>query len=345
MKEKIIFKALSGSYLYGTNSELSDKDIKGVFLPDLDDLILNKVTNHYVFSTNKNKNTADDIDETYYSLHYFFELLSKGDTNALDILFAHTNQDVVIQTSHIWKEIIQNIDKLLTKNIKSYLGYCKSQCQKYSLKGNKLANFHKLANFLSRENSYYLADNEDHTLYHCLNSKLKGDFSNKVLDKFIPKVGEEKIKFTEIDFGDHCYIETADNKESYLVIHGVKFQLNDWSKTCFNKVEKIIDSYGKRSEESAQNNGNDWKAISHALRVVLQAEEILKTHYLKFPLKHAEFIKNIKYKKSAMNSEEILQLIEDKINEIENEILPKSNLPDQVDYEWINQFILKVYKS
>ena len=33
--EMILFKCLGGSYLYGTNSESSDKDYKGVFLPDL----------------------------------------------------------------------------------------------------------------------------------------------------------------------------------------------------------------------------------------------------------------------------------------------------------------------
>ena len=39
IKEKILFKTLTGSKLYGTNSENSDTDIKGVFLPDIKDLL------------------------------------------------------------------------------------------------------------------------------------------------------------------------------------------------------------------------------------------------------------------------------------------------------------------
>ena len=124
MEEKVLFKCLSGSYLYGTNSESSDKDYKGVFLPNINDLILCKAPKHYTYSTGSKteRNNSNDVDETYYSLHYFLELAAKGDTNAIDILFAYTNKNAVIQTSDIWNEIINNTDKFLTKNVKAYLG-------------------------------------------------------------------------------------------------------------------------------------------------------------------------------------------------------------------------------
>lgn len=345
MKEEIIFKTLSGSKLYGTDSINSDTDIKGVFLPEVDDLLLCKAPKHYTFTTNNSnkKNDSSDVDETYYSLQYYLELLAKGDTTALDMLFAYTNEKAILQTSPIWNNIINNIDAFITKNMKAYLGYCKSQCIKYSLKGDKLNNFYKFLNFLSRENSYTWAEEGDITLYHCLNFALKGNYNNKVLDKYIPKIGEEKIKFTKIDFGEHCYIETANNKESYLVISGIKFQLNDWCKSNMDKVERVIDNYGKRAKNAAEDNGVDYKAISHAVRVILQVEEILKTGKLQFPLKEAKFIKSIKYKTTEMSFEEIISWIETKIKEIENVLLPNSNLQEKVNQHWINQFILICY--
>ena len=150
--ERILFKCLGGSYLYGTNSESSDKDYKGVFLPNLKDLILGKAPKHYTSTTGSfnERNSSDDIDETYYSLHYFLELAGKGDTNAIDILFAYTNENAIIETSPIWNEIIENIDKILTKNVKAYLGYCKSQCIKYSVKGDKLKNYIAFKNFCEK---------------------------------------------------------------------------------------------------------------------------------------------------------------------------------------------------
>ena len=96
IKEQIIFKCIVGSKLYGTNNENSDTDIKGVFLPDLNDLILGKAPKHYTFSSGSkyDRNDKDDVDETYYSLQYFLELAAKGDTNAIDLLFAYTNKNV-----------------------------------------------------------------------------------------------------------------------------------------------------------------------------------------------------------------------------------------------------------
>ena len=159
MKEKLLFKSLSGSFLYGTQSDSSDKDYKGVFLPDLNDLILGKAPKHYTSSTrtNSEKNTKDDVDETYYSLHYFLDLVAKGDTNAIDILFSHTNKEAVIYIDPVFQEIINNIDKIITKNVKAYLGYCKSQCIKYSFKGDKLKNFKQFEKFLD----YYSDFKED----------------------------------------------------------------------------------------------------------------------------------------------------------------------------------------
>lgn len=350
MKEKIIFKNLSGSYLYGTNGDNSDKDYKGVFLPDLNDLILGKAPKHYTFSTGSSvdKNTAYDVDETYYSLQYFLDLAAKGDTNAIDILFAYTNKDAVIETSPIWNEIIQNIDKILTKNVKAYLGYCKSQCVKYSIKGDKLKNYSTFEKFCEK----YLHQKDEHgaleTLHNCLNIEYSNDDFPNIMNKaIIPPPGERfKLGFnkdTEFNFGNHCYIETAQNKESYLTISDVKFQLNDSIKSAYHKVQKVIASYGKRAEAAANENGVDWKAISHCVRVLLQVEELLTKGKITFPLKDADFVKSIKYVTTNFTYDEIMSWIEDHIMYIDDVLLPKSTLREKADYKWIEQFILKCY--
>jgi predicted nucleotidyltransferase len=347
--EMILFKCLGGSYLYGTNSESSDKDYKGVFLPNLNDLILGKAPKHYTSTTGSfnERNSSDDIDETYYSLHYFLELAAKGDTNAIDILFAYTNKDAVIETSPIWNEIIQNIDKILTKNVKAYLGYCKSQCIKYSIKGDKLKNYSTFEKFCEK----YLNQKDEYgapeTLFNCLNIEYD-DFSNIMSKPIIPPPGERfKIDFNkeiEYNFGDHCYFETAFlNKESYISISDVKFQLNDSIKSAYHKVQKVISSYGKRAEAAANENGVDWKAISHCVRVLLQVEELLTTNKITFPLKEADFVKSIKYVTTNFTYDEIMSWIEDHIMYIDEVLLPKSTLREKADYKWIETFILNCY--
>ena len=337
--ERILFKSLAGSYLYGTNSDSSDKDYKGVFLPDFGDLILAKAPKHYTLSTGKSgeRNSSEDIDETYYSLHYFLELAAKGDTNAIDLLFAYTNKNAVIQTSEIWNSLIKNIDKILTKNVKAYLGYCKGQCIKYSIKGSKLNNFKKFKDFCERHIHDVDRNGRRLSIKEILINQL-GDF-----EKYIPEPDAERIKFDRYDFGEHCYILTSWNKESYISISDVKIDLNDGVMDALHKIERTIESYGKRAEAAANDKGVDYKAISHCVRVLLQVEQLLTENKITFPLKDAEFVKSIKYNTSKMTYDEIIKWIEDKMKLIDDELLPKSTLREKADYDWIEDFILSCY--
>ena len=123
----------------------------------------------------------------------------------------------------------------------------------------------------------------------------------------------------------------------------MKFSLNDQLDDALRKVNKVIASYGKRAENAAKDNGADYKAISHAVRVITQVEELLSTGRLVFPLKMADFIKSIKYKTTDMSFDEIMDWIEAKIHEIDEKLLPMSTLPEKADQKWIEQFILKCY--
>lgn len=338
--ETIIFKSLSGSRLYGTDNENSDMDIKGVFLPDKKDLLLNKAPKHYQISTGNDgeKNNKEDIDETYYSLHYFLELATKGETNAVDLLFAYTNHNAIILNTDKWYKIISNIDKIITKNIKSYLGYCKNQSIRYSIRGDKLNNYRKFKDFCERH-THDIDKNGKRLSIKEIFIDLLGDF-----EKYIPEPGKERIKFNRIDFGEHCYIETAWNGESYISISDKKIDLNDNVMDAVHKIMRTIESYGKRSENAASDNGADYKAISHCVRVICQVEELLTTNKITFPLKKADFIKSIKYKTTSMNYNEIMEWIDEHIKNIEDNLLPKSTLREKADYKWIENFILSCYE-
>lgn len=345
IKEKILFISQVGSFLYGTNSEKSDTDIKGVFLPDLDELILNKAPKHYNFKTGNNfeRNTKDDIDVTFYSLQYFLDLASKGETNVLDMLFAYTNENAIIFKDELWNVLIKNVDKVVTRNVNSYLGYCKSQCIKYSVKGDKLNNYRVFESFCKE---YYEEKNENGAPI-TLNTALK-NFAN-LNENELPKVGDDRKVFsscatnTTISFGEHTYFVTADNKEVYLQISGVKFQLQDSIKSSYHKVSKVIGSYGQRAENAASDNGADFKAISHAVRVLFQTEELLTTGMIKFPLKQGEFVKSIKYKQTDMKYDDIIDFITKKIDYIDSDILPNCKIREKSDFKWIENYILSCY--
>jgi predicted nucleotidyltransferase len=52
---KIVYLTHYGSILYGTNSESSDIDIKGIFIPTMNDVILKLDPDHYTKNTNNSK--------------------------------------------------------------------------------------------------------------------------------------------------------------------------------------------------------------------------------------------------------------------------------------------------
>lgn len=350
MDEKInlIFKTYSGSLLYGTNSEKSDIDFKGVFLPEKRDLLLGKPAKTITKSTASDnvRNTKDDVDESYYSLHYFLELLAKGETNCLDLFFANTNKDAVVFSTSIWEELTQNADKLITKNIDKYLGFCRSQAFKYSFKGEKLANYKAFHQFLSE----HMKAKNEYGNYITLDEALTKSFNNinyndpKPLIKNNTEIGKRYKQNWKI-FGDHCYIIIANNKEKQLMISDMKFQFTEDVKDTRSKVSRIIESYGERSNIAAEAEGADYKALSHSIRVLFQAEQLINEGKITFPLdkEKVDFIKSVKYGTTNLKFEEIVNYINERMEYISNELLPKSTLRESADYKWIEKFILKQY--
>ncbi len=346
MDEKIVFKTYYGSRLYGTAGPNSDTDIKGVFLPKKEDLLLAKAPKHFILNTNKSgANTKDDVDESYLSLHYFIELLTQGETNTLDMFFSFSNKEALIETSPIYEELIKNADKLITKNVSKYLGYCKSQAIKYSVKGDKLNNFFAFRDFLDNKTGHVLL--KDALLINNI-IDFKDLEVNKDSTEYFKgtKLIGKRNKIEGTPFGDHVYVLIAENKELYFMISDIKFQMNGTLNENKASVYKTLKSYGQRAENAAENKGADFKALSHAVRVLFQAEELLTTGKITFPLKgeNLQLVKDIKFRKTNMTFEEIVDFIEKKLKYIEENILPNSKLRSKPDYNFINQFILDIYK-
>ena len=88
--ENLILKISAGSYLYGTNTEKSDKDYIGICIPPEDYVIGLYNFEQYKYDTKKSNehrlNNKDDVDYTIYSLKkfrtnsFFMNLLSNEES-------------------------------------------------------------------------------------------------------------------------------------------------------------------------------------------------------------------------------------------------------------------------
>ena len=102
---KPVFVMRHGSFLHGTETPQSDIDIKVVFLPTSDDILLGNVD----FSLSNNPKSLPmapgDLDIHCYSLARYLTLLARFDIVALEMLFASNYQDAIIHKHSIFDEI------------------------------------------------------------------------------------------------------------------------------------------------------------------------------------------------------------------------------------------------
>jgi len=139
---KLIFFCKSGSHLYKLNTEKSDEDYVGVFIPSLKYYFGNKSIDFIdTFSLkskdNNNKNTSNGIDVSLYSINKFVNILTKCNPNILELLFVN-NCDILYNTE-IFNKILDNRNLFLNRtNIyKAFYNYAKSQKKKlYTNKDN-----------------------------------------------------------------------------------------------------------------------------------------------------------------------------------------------------------------
>lgn len=311
---KTIVKMNFGSHLYGTNTENSDKDIKGVYLPPLNDCILNKIKKSISNNTkanNNSKNTKDDIDCEFYSLQYFLlELGKNGDTTFLDMI--HAPNGSIIDMSPEWEFLRANRSMFYTKSLKSYVGYCRGQAAKYGIRGSKLQEAKKILDVLNKHNE-----------------------------------GEKLANFWEelpdSEYSKRYDIDNCQAKDKRAFDFCAKKLMAD-TNVFFAKqtIQKFYDSYGERARMAQNNEGIDWKAISHAFRVGYQLKELYMTGDLIFPLRNAEYLKNLKKGVYHYINDNVAENLDTLINEVEI-LANKSNYQESVEVGYWEDWIVSLY--
>lgn len=301
-----------GSHLYGTNTENSDTDYKGVYLPTMREVVLGTFPANVNFMTKEDgnqKNTAKDVDTEIYSLHRFLELWYMWETVFLDMIH---NRHTLLSSSTAWEYIYTHRATFYTSDMKSYLGYCKAQAAKYGVKGSRI---NDLSNLL--------------TILLLYNPK-------DTLASAIDQIQEtEHIKKTTI--AEHL---NGDNR--FLNICGKDFQYSCRIEYIVPILQKIYHNYWARAQQAARNEGIDRKAISHAFRAWLQLVEIYTTWDLKYPLAQADYIRDIKMGKLNFVHDNISEKLDALVKECYT-LAESSGLPKVVNKKFWEDWLVKQY--
>ena len=323
-KGELLYLSEYGSTLYGTNTPDSDIDYRGIFLPNKQNQLLGIKCEevNYTTGNSQSKNSSTDVDIKLMSLQKFIKLCSQGDTNALDLLFSMPCDHVskFKSTEHIMYLYTNRQNLIDVKNMKAFIGYAIAQAKKYGIKGSRLGVIKDIKNYLGalpKQYDEYPLSTKVGTILHC--------------------------------FGDesYCFHKTLVDKETdkeldYLCVCGAMHQYNVLIKEFKTRINQVYEKYGERAKLAEENQGIDWKALSHAIRCIEQCKELLTTGNITFPLTNSKYIKEIKYGQLSFNQVE--KIMVDGLD-VCRQLQDNCSLNFKYDSSLWNEYILNMYEE
>ena len=267
---ELMYLTLSGSTLHGTRvAGKSDVDVRGLFLPSIESLTLETAPKSLQFATGNEErsDSSEDVDIDLWSLQYWLlKLLPAGDTSAMDLLFSPSHEACTLYCNPILDAIFTAPLRLIdTEGGKGYAEYSIGQARKYGVKGSHLGALRAVSRFLSERRP----DPDE-----CLSGYFQ---------PLAEACADERF----------CSIQEV-KSHNMLFLCGKFHEGTLHMKEFARRVNEHMERFGERTREAERNLGLDLKALSHALRALMQMEELLITGKVCFPLQKREELISVK---------------------------------------------------
>jgi len=218
-----------------------------------------------------------------------------------------------------WREMIANRHRLLTRKAASFVGYVRTQSNKYGIRGSRVAAARAALALLT-----------DALARHGTTAKLE-----RLKDEILSFVGEH----------DHTAVLVIDNPSTgrpmpHWEVCGRKMPYSASIKNAHGVLQRMVEEYGQRALMAETQQGLDWKALSHAVRIGSQALDLLESGTITVPLPNAGHLLDIKTGKLPYR--EVADEIDDYLVRVEA-AAENSQLPAEPDHPWVEEFVYRVY--
>lgn len=311
LKENIILLGLGGSHAYGTETENSDVDVRGITLNSKSDILgLDKGFEQF---------TDSNTDTTIYSFNKMIKLLTGCNPNTIEIL--GLKPEHYLHLSSIGQELLDNKHLFLSKRAAFTFGaYASSQLRRLDNKAVRLVS-------------------QSEQEMHILNSIKNASYTFK--DAY----------FSYDDDAIKLYIDKSEQEEYdteiFMDINLKHYPLRDykgmWS--VMNNIVKEYSKIGKRNQNAIEHNKLS-KHMMHLIRLYLMCLDILNDgEIIAYREKDHDFLMDIRNGKYLDENRQPIPEFFDIVDDLESKLdkaKETTDLPDNPDYKKINEFVASV---
>lgn len=309
----IILLGLGGSHAYGMETETSDIDIRGVATNSAYNILTGQDFEQVV---------ETNTDTVIYSFDKIVDLLCSCNPNTIEILGLKPEHYLYLTPAG--RELVNNRHMFLSKRaIHSFGGYANSQLRRME---------HKAARELSQ------AKMEENILKSIEHASV--DFRVKYFG-----MPDDAIKL---------YIDEAINpeleSEIFMDISLSHYPLRDY-RSLWNEMNNIVKAYNKFGGRNAKAVAHDklGKHMAHLVRLYLMCFDILEYgEIITYRDKEHDFLMDIRFGRyldeNKQPTEEFYKII-DRLEAHLNTLAEKTNLPDNVNRNEINDFLMRINRD
>jgi hypothetical protein len=308
--DNIILLGLGGSHAYGTNTETSDVDVRGIAINSKREILLHKDFEQIVDS---------NTDTTVYSFEKIVKLLAEANPNTLEIIFQRPEDYAVL--TEMGKELVRNRHMFLSKRVYyTFGGYARQQLR-------------RLDNKSARE---LPQDGQEH---HILNSIKNATYTFH--DKYF-QFDDDQIKLY-VDKSERDDLES----EIFMDIVLKHYPLRDY-KCMWAEMHNIVKDYaslGKRATNAILHNKVNKHAM-HLVRLMKKCITILRTgdfctycadeHDLLMDIRNGRYMGA-----DGQMTSEFFKMVDELEKEM-NDAFAVTALDEKPDYAKINDFVYRI---
>ena len=299
-----------GSRTSTASTPASDLDFESIYMPDGRAILLQRVKGSISTRAKvEGKRTSPARSTKNLSACNAISACSPKAGVTTDVLFA-PEWSMVEAPSDEWREIVANRNRLITRKSAAFVGYCRQQANKYGIKGSRVAAARRAIGVLE----------------HAVETR-GATAKLGAIDLLIRETAEvtEHMSIVPIDHVISQERRTIGRSaDAKCPIGSIK--------NARDMMAALVKDYGSRALQAESQQGVDWKALSHAVRVARQAIEFLSTGHVTFPLPDAAH-EILAIKKGAIPYQEVAAEIEQGLVDLEEQV-PVSTLPAEPDHAW-----------